>query len=953
VNPVKSYLTLPDFGPKLVGLRWSSNDNSLEFAVGHFAFAEEIAEFLEGFAHVRRIVHFAFMVRLLQLLRQAPDESEAADSARRRLLLLVRQAPAQSEAACSARWRLWKLFTDTKGSLRSAGAFCGRLCHDIPAALEANQVADICRRLRSREPLSAFLGDRTHDAGAFIQVITLGYQPPELPPFDADVFEGKVTDAFQSCSDEEAVFWFKYGRAPIDANAARTLAQAVPPTLAGRLASLLTRTRLTRARVWVAQLLGALSLPPRRLAHQELPLGGYSDVTTRGQVDQILLSQFALDEWDFFRRFAEGELLYFRREDPRDQTRQELVVVLDQGVRTWGDVRLVLGAALLALGKHALLRGHSFSLATTSVDTIDPLQVDEESLGEMVEACDLSAHPGLALERVLEQSSKKDRDIVLLTHPRNLDEEEVRAAAKRMHPGARLFALTLDRHGHAELSEFKHGVPVAIRQFRVDYSMAPAESAAAPPLDAQKWTGDVEPIGFPFRFGVGGKIGAGCFDFDFAGNYLLTVGPQSVLYLSDVRANLVEILPRAMWQGKVVQWSTSYVLGVANGFVVAGVHAVHTLAVHIDLESRKCTCRLVGDSNMACLNWNYSPAHHCLIVSHAGGGVAIDLSTGERFATNLGGHENRAQDAWRAWERCQVPARQIPIAIKTEQPRRGALVRVDHDRGTVGLSCGPMRIDPQSGQTHFLWTGEFTPITDGKPMLRDYMAMAAQYGGLNLALQTSRVRGPGLNDTRLHLFRGPEGIPLGEYQTGAKMRAFRLSANGELLARQLGDAVIQISQVAGNITNLGRTAVGGFTQELPFVLGKDRLMMLPGRHAFLLDWSNGKLEFAYHSTRGSAPEVKYGVGATLKDIPEACKYDTIRWRLGASNTLLAASDRYGQLAVFDRRQNLICMFFAFRTRLAGWMPDGTCFTQVSTADGASLTHFGRALLATSRQERTS
>ncbi len=921
MNPVKNYLTLPECGPGLKGLHWSSVDNSLEYADGHFVFAEEIAEFLEGFSHVRRIVHFAFMVQLLRLLRQAPDQGEA-----------------------DARFRLWKLFTNAHGSLRNAGAFCGRLCPDLPAAREANQVADICRRLRACEPLAAFLGEQTHDADKFVQIVACGYEPPEVAPFDAAVLEGKVTDAFQTCSDEEALFWFTHGRAPLNENAGKTLAQAVPPTLAGRLASLLTRTRLTRAQAWVAQLLGALSLPPRRLADQALPLGGYADVTTRGQVDQILPSQFALDEWDFFRRYSEHELLYFRREDPRDQTRQELVVVLDQGVRTWGDARLVLGAALLALGKQALSRRHSFLLATTSVETIDPLQVDEESLGEMVEACDLSAHPGLALERVLEQPAKKDRDIVLLTHPRNLGEDDVRAAARRLCPGARLFALTLDRHGHAELSEFKHGVPVALRQFRVDYSAAPAAPAAPPaPLDAEKWTGDVEPIGFPFRFGVGGKIGAEGFDFDLAGNRLLTAGPQGMLYLWDIRGNLVEILPRPMWQGKLVLWGTPNVLGVANGFVLAGRIGPRPLAVHYDLESRKCTCHPAGEGITARWNWNYSPAHHCLIVPHSEGGLAIDLSTGERFATNLGGAKSRAQGAWLYWEQGEVPSRQLTASHVNDQSRRGSSVWVAPDSGKVIFEGYLKRNEP----VQKAWRNTFTPHADGQPMLRKRLALAAQCGGLNLALQTTL---DGAAEIRLHLFRGPEGIPSGEYQMGAKKLAFRLSANGELLARQIGDAVIAISQVAGNIPNLGRTAVGGFVQQLPFVLGKDRLMILPGRHAFLLDWSSGKLEFTYHPTRGSAPEVRHGVGATPKDIPEPCKYDPKRWQLGASSALPAASDCFGQLAVFDRSHHLICMFFAFRTRLAGWMPDGTCFGQVSTANEATVTHFGRALLAASRPE---
>src|SRR5262249_56649619 len=121
----------------------------------------------------------------------------------------------------------------------------------------------------------------------------------------------------------------------------------------GALAARRARRRLAGARRSVARLAGALPLPRRRLDHHELPLGGYADVTTKGHVDQLLPSQFALDEWDFFRRFAERELLYFRREEPHAPVRQQLVVLLDQGVRTWGGVRLVLAAAVMALGRQA------------------------------------------------------------------------------------------------------------------------------------------------------------------------------------------------------------------------------------------------------------------------------------------------------------------------------------------------------------------------------------------------------------------------------------------------------------------------------------------------------------------------------------------------------------------------------------------------------------------------
>ena len=48
--------------------------------------------------------------------------------------------------------------------------------------------------------------------------------------------------------------------------------------------------------------------------------------------------QFALEPMEFLRRLAEHEMLYFRREEPHERVSEDLVVLLDQGVRTWGPV---------------------------------------------------------------------------------------------------------------------------------------------------------------------------------------------------------------------------------------------------------------------------------------------------------------------------------------------------------------------------------------------------------------------------------------------------------------------------------------------------------------------------------------------------------------------------------------------------------------------------------------
>lgn len=915
MNPVATYLSMPDFVTNATGIRWSQDDRCLECATGTLAFVEEIADFLDGFARVRRVVHFAFVVRLLAVLKRTPADHQSAAA------------------------RLWKLHGEAQGLLRNAGALCGHLCHGIPAAREANQVAEICQRLRAREPIAMMLGAPT-GADRVMEIVACGYDPPMLPPLDEHAFDERIATALGALRDEDIVFWLKHGRAPLGDDAIDRVAQAMPPTLTGRLATLVTRSRLSRSRAWVAQLAGALTLPPRRLTNADLPLGGYADVTTRGEVDRILPSQFALDEWDFFRRFAERELLYFRREDPHRRTQQELVIILDQGVRTWGDVRLVLAAALLAMGKQASQRGAPFSIATTSMDLIDPLQVEEESLGEIVESSDLSANPGLALERVLERPSEFDRDIVLLTHPRNLQEEDVTAAARRLAPRDRLFALTLDRHGQAELSEIRRGVPIAVRSFRVDLSLGLDDLPAAPTDTAGGWSGDVESIGFPFRFGVSGRIGAESFDFDLAGTTLLVAGPHGVCYLWDARGKLIEVLPRAMSWGRAVRWNRPHVLGVAKGFVIVETFAAERIALHIDLESRMYRCHPLGAVG-AMTTWQYSPVHHSLIVPFRGGGLVIDLSTGERYRTDIGGPQSRAMDAWLSWERREVPVRLLPVTPVLDQSRREPSIWLDSHSGAVMLQAYVPHRAPESAG-HSSWGAAFTPWADGQPMLRQRLILAAQMGGAHVALATASQTW--VQESRLVLIHAPKGVPLGEY--ALPDRAFRLSANGALLARQVKDAVVEIHDVAGNVRN-GSTFAGGFAHQLPFVLGADRLLLRATRQPWVIDWATGLLK-----VRTPDEDTVFhfdGVAATPDGVPPAGAYDPKRWLLGAAGALLAASDRYGQVAIFDRQQRLICMFFAFRSRLAGWMPDGTRFDQATSADEATLMRFGRALLAASRR----
>ena len=522
----------------LRGLRWSAIADAVEDQDGLlFAFREQIALFLEGFLAVRPLIHFAHILHLLHLV----GHGAAAQPPEAQILA--------------------KCYGDLKRPTRNAGAFCATLCREIPSIPLPMDDQDLLIHLR-------------HGLLEWGQILA----EPSLhqPPFTPAAFEAHVLTALRKLRLADLAHWLRHGRGPIGPGgeqAAREILAARPRSLDEILGVLAQKQRLAGAQPYVAQLVSVLTLPPRRLADRELPMGGYADVATRGLPEQLLPSQFALDQIEFVRRFAENELLFFRREEPHARSREELVVLLDQGVRTWGDVRLVLSAAVLALGKLAERRGVPLLLAGTSTQgqLLDPVTADEKTLAALLEASDLSPQPGSALDKMLDNLTPTARDVILLSHPRNLRETEVAAAARRIAPGTRLYALAVDGHGESLFAELKNGAPIPLTRFRIDLSRRPVlsrQSSDVPRL-AGSWQGDVEPIGFPFLFGVSRGSRSFLFDFDYEGTRLLAATDNGMLFASRRDGSEHEVLPRGFHDGTVLR-NLEAVLGVAGGFAVAG-----------------------------------------------------------------------------------------------------------------------------------------------------------------------------------------------------------------------------------------------------------------------------------------------------------------------------------------------------------------------------------------------
>ncbi len=276
------------------GLRWAQYGEAVEFLDGPdagrtFAFAAEIGQFLEGLLAPGGACP-AFGTALHSLL----------------MLGLGDRASTTGPSASFRKERLVRPFRELGAPLRNAGVLFASLGRDVPGVADPPDLADVLRLL---------------NGGSWIPQMVLNHPMlgamdyAEQPAADPSEFDARVGRRLEDLSDEAIRHWLKFGRSSLAG--AEAVQVALPPRgLGGALEQIEERPRLAGLNRLISRLEGALSLPPRRLEHDGPHADGYWDLTTRGSPEQILPIQFALEDEEFLRRFAERELLYFHRETP-------------------------------------------------------------------------------------------------------------------------------------------------------------------------------------------------------------------------------------------------------------------------------------------------------------------------------------------------------------------------------------------------------------------------------------------------------------------------------------------------------------------------------------------------------------------------------------------------------------------------------------------------------------
>lgn len=910
----KQYFALPrEYFESIGAANWTDNIAGLAFAraesktrFNEVIAYEHVAQFLEGFGSQRSLLPFGAMAHWIMRLAFPANDGGQFDRLRRAFV------------ACDENWR-------------TAGALAGMLSGQLPAAAYLPAVETVCTRLRDKAfPMNWF-------SGLFNGRVIAG----EIPTLSAEKFEAFIRAELKEVSDADLKSWLKFGRGPMR-HAGRSLTVEPPPRAWGEIVDeLLLRPRLAGSRPHIDQMMTTLSVPPRRQAPQALPLGGYADVVTHGSFDRLLPSQHALDDLEFLRRFSENELLFFRREEPPTPTRHKLVVILDQGVRTWGDVRLVLTAATLALAQRAEARLVEFRLACTSTpDLLDPRAMLVELFGQLLEASDLSRDPGLVLERVLETPETTPRDIFLLTHPYALSEPDVAAAARRLASGDRLFAMTVNAGGSAELVEMRHGLPVRLKLFQVDFDPAVVPELRTSPSN---WSGPVEPYGWPFRFVPPGPVDR--FDFDESGKRVLAVLHDGMLCVWETKTGKSELLPRPMIDGAIAKnWKS--LIGVADGFALLMRGDIGWIVVHYDMVKRQCSVLPVpmgGASPRGDAVLMYLGRRHTLLVYHASRDEslgAIDLHTKVWESLKAPAATTRTT-FWESLNRGPIQRRLPATASRADvgadrtrnyhmNPMNGAFTVSDggtfaaEDDKAIGIKLWPTFVPHTQGQASY--------VKDRRDILDVQLAGAT----LGILARGSVHR---METTLLALHRGPDGgflreIPFSNDSSTAK---FMLSSDGAQVA-MVADSKSFTVQATDAPQRLIHANLGHFGAGTRLWVGDQAFLVSCGRHGnswHMAEWLNGFVVFSEnHRGRNLAAatfknpafkrfidqhdpvESVVGVGADL--------LDEHRYRSGVRRGQACfLLDQYGQILVFDRDGRLMFQFYAYGDTWTAWLPDGT------------------------------
>ncbi len=210
--------------------------------------------------------------------------------------------------------------------------------------------------------------------------------------------------------------------------------------------------RLTR------RLVAAFHIPRHSVGASDLPLGGVSDITNRGDFDRLLLSELAQDDLLLMARLANNEAMFLRREEPPAQPDRRRTLLIDTTLKMWGTPRPFALAAALAVARQVskskqatrafLLGGYNYELA--DLDNKAGVTAALEGLNPALHCA------GSLTEFFSENPDTEDEDCFLISDAEAMQNAEFQRIFSEIKNRIR-FVISLKRDGRIDFFEWING----------------------------------------------------------------------------------------------------------------------------------------------------------------------------------------------------------------------------------------------------------------------------------------------------------------------------------------------------------------------------------------------------------------------------------------------------------------------------------------------------------------
>lgn len=249
----------------------------------------------------------------------------------------------------------------------------------------------------------------------------------------------------------------------------------------------------------------------RPFEHQEdVPTGGSSDLARKGDLQNLLLSEWAQDDLLFLARIAHQEALFRKPDSPPSVPAASRLMLVDSGLRSWGRMRLWLwGAALAAAAEtpHAL-ETRVLAVHSPRWNVVDFGSV--EAFVKSVRTLSSELHPGACLPSILQHETAPpwDGDVVLVLAAETAADPDLARILAPLLARHRFHRIVVDREGNARWSEHHSGGWKPQGSCRLESPAPPKPPAKPARPKAKEVSGDLPAIlrqsPFPLRIASSG-----------------------------------------------------------------------------------------------------------------------------------------------------------------------------------------------------------------------------------------------------------------------------------------------------------------------------------------------------------------------------------------------------------------------------------------------------------------